>query len=175
MLLIETDDMPTIAGVKSPSDLYWVLKSPASLAGMRYPRRDFPWTGLLAAGLGGVVALAPGRYDPSPLKLLFSQRLEDLSHGANPSNPKKEEHLITEAVEITLRSLRSGQGVVVHCMGGRGRTGTVLGAVLRKLGYGFPEVLAYLNRIHKARGKPGWPESPWQSAFVEQGTVEKSC
>lgn len=175
MLFIETDEMPTIAGVNSPSDLYWILKSPAPLAGMRYPRADFPWRGLSSVGLCGVVALAPGRYDPSPLKLLFSQRLEDLCHGGNPRDPKKEERLITDAVEITLRSLRSGQGVVVHCIGGRGRTGTVLGAVLRRLGYGFPEVLGYLNRIHKARGKPGWPESPWQSAFVDRGTIEKNC
>jgi polymorphic toxin system DSP-PTPase phosphatase-like protein len=175
MLLIETDEMPRIAGVHSPSDLYWVLKSPAPLAGMRYPRPDFPWRGLSAVGLSGVVALAPGSYDPSPLKLLFWQRLEDLCHGGNPSDPKKEERLIADAVEITLRSLRSGQGVVVHCIGGRGRTGTVLGAVLRRLGDGFPEVLGYLNRIHKARGKPGWPESQWQSAFVERGTIEKLC
>ena len=127
MVLIETDEMPTIAGVNSPSDLYWVLKSPAPLAGMRFPRPDFPWRGLSEVGLGGVVALAPSSYDPSPLKLLFSHRLEDLCHGGNPRNPKKEERLITDAVEITLRSLKSGQGVVVHCIGGQRSNRNCLG------------------------------------------------
>jgi hypothetical protein len=173
MLLLEAEETPRIAGVGSPSELYWVLKAPAPLAGMRFPRPDFPWESLSAAGFVGVVALAPGSYDPSPLKVLFSKRLEDLCHGGNPQNPSREENLITEAVEITLNSLRSGQGVVVHCVGGRGRTGTVLGAVLRRLGYSFPEVLGCLNRIHYARGKPGWPESPWQSAFIERATIER--
>ncbi len=175
MLLTETEVARPLLGVNCPSELYWVSESPAPLAGMRFPRPDFPWKNVSEAGFVGVVALEPGSYDPSPLRLLFSKRLEDLCHGGNPRNAKKEEALITEAVEITLSSLRSGQGVVVHCVGGRGRTGTVLGVVLRRLGHSFPEVLGFLNRIHKARGKPGWPESPWQAALVERGNQTLSA
>jgi protein-tyrosine phosphatase len=164
--LIEANGGVQIVGVSSPRDLYWVLKSPAPLAGMRMPHDPFPWNNLAAAGFSGVVALEPGTYDPSPLNLLFSERIEDLCHGGNPQNPNREERLITQAVETVVGSLQSGRGVVVHCMGGRGRTGTVIGGTLRRLGYGAQEVLAYLDRMHKARGKPGWPESPWQSAFI---------
>jgi protein-tyrosine phosphatase len=139
---------------------------------MRYPRRDFPWKSLSASGFGGVIALEPGDYDPSPLKLLFSQRLEDLFHGGSPRSPSKEQRLISEAVETAVSSLRAGLGVVVHCLGGRGRTGTVIGGVLRRLGYGAGEVIDYLKRIHQARGKPGWPESPWQSALVESSIFD---
>jgi protein-tyrosine phosphatase len=55
---------------------------------------------------------------------------------------------------------------VVHCVGGRGRTGTVLGCVLRELGHSPGEVVDFLDRVHKARGKAGWPESPWQGQLV---------
>ncbi len=48
---------------------------------------------------------------------------------------------------------------MVHCHGGTGRTGTVLGCVLRELGVQAAEVIDFLDRVHKARGKPGWPES----------------
>ncbi len=167
MFLVEPNDGPTIAGVSSPSELYWVLKALAPLAGMCYPRHDFPWVNLAAAGFGGVVSLHPGDYDPSPLTLLFSKKLEDLFHGGDPQDPAQEKRLITEAAETVSRALESGQGVVVHCCGGRGRTGTVIGCVLRRLRYGTPEVLAYVDRVHKARGKPGWPESRWQEALVE--------
>lgn len=172
MSLIEASEARTILGIRSPSELYWVLKSPAPLSGMRYPRWDFPWEGLSAAGFGVVIALEPGDYDPSPLKLLFSQRLEDLCHGGSPRSPNTEQGLITEAVKTAVNSLQSGKGVVVHCQGGRGRTGTVIGGVLRRLGYGAGDVIAYLNRIHRARGKPGWPESPWQSQYVESSIFD---
>jgi len=141
---------------------------------MRYPRADFPWRALSATGVGALVALQPGSYDSSPLRLIFSKRLEDLCHGGNPRNSVNEERLIAEAVSIIITSLNSGQGVAVHCMGGRGRTGTVIGAVLRRLGYPYPEVVNYLNRLHRARGKPGWPESPWQSALIRSSIFDPS-
>src|ERR1035441_9543621 len=141
--LIEANEGVQISDLASPRDFYWVLKSPAPLAGMRMPRSAFPWKNLAAAGFSGVVALAPGTYDPSPLKLLFSERIEDLCHGGNPQNPNREERLITQAVETVVGSLQSGRGVVVHCMGGRGRTGTVLGGALRGLGYGAQEHLPH--------------------------------
>jgi protein-tyrosine phosphatase len=54
----------------------------------------------------------------------------------------------------------------VHCMGGRGRTGTVIGVALVMLGHDADDTVAYLDRVARARGRRGWPESPWQANVV---------
>jgi len=172
MSLVEPKDAPQIPGMASPSELYWVLKVPAPLAGMRYPRPDVPWANLAAAGFRCVVSLHPATYDPNPLVQIFSAHLEDLCHGREPREPAKETRLIAEAAETVVEALRSGEGVVVHRVGGRGRTGSVIGCVLRRLGYDAGEVVPYLDRVHKCRGKDGWPESPWQAALVEKEAVD---
>ena len=62
----------------------------------------------------------------------------------------------------------AGEGVVVHCMGGIGRTGTVIGCVLRDFGFSADEVVAYLDRINRSRGLRGWPETEWQAEMVRK-------
>jgi len=77
------------------------------------------------------------------------------------------EHL-KNLMPVVREALAHGEGVVVHCAGGRGRTGTVLGATLVSLGFAPAEVVAHLDLVHKARGTSGWPESPWQSAILQR-------
>jgi protein-tyrosine phosphatase len=113
-----------------------------------------------------LVALHPGNYDPAPLNILCAEKLQDLVGGGPPRNPERERETIERIVRLIVEALRAGDGVAVHCVGGRGRTGTVLGCVLRELGHGATEVVDYLDRVHKARGKSGWPESPWQAQLV---------
>jgi hypothetical protein len=168
--LLHPKDMLRIEGVDIPNDLYQILDTPP-LAGMRYPRWSPPWSRLKAAGFQYVVKLHEGypKYDPAPLTLLHSVRLQDLIGGGSPQDPEREERLIRKTVNIILKKLALGEGVVVHCEGGRGRTGTVLGCVLRGLGFSSSEVISYLDSLHQARGKPApaWPESRWQSKLVE--------
>lgn len=166
MVLIEANAGTQITGVEIPQEVYWVLASPTPLAGMKYPRSSFPWMSLKAAGFSQVVSLHPGPYNPAPLTTAFSEHLQDLVGGGPPGNEAQEKQKIKRAVAATLDALRSGQGVVVHCLGGRGRSGTVLGCVLRELGFGPEEAVGFLDRVHKARGKPGWPESTFQSSLV---------
>jgi protein-tyrosine phosphatase len=64
--------------------------------------------------------------------------------------------------------LQAGDGVVVHCAGGTGRTGTVIGCVLRLLGVAAVQVISYLDHLHQARGRSGWPEAEWQSQVVRR-------
>jgi len=166
MTLIEKGQGPPIVGVQVPKEFYWVLTEPTPLAGMKYPAASFPWSNLSAAGFAQVVSLHPGAYDPTPLTRVFSEHLEDLFGGGSPQHDGKEREKIRRAVKALVGALQSRQGVVVHCCGGRGRSGTVLGCCLRELGFGAEEIIKYLDRLHKARSKSGWPESPWQSSVV---------
>lgn len=170
MALIEPETGALIAGIEIPDEFYWVLTSPAPLAGMKYPRPSLPWANLKAAGFEWVVSLHRdrGSYSPEPLEIACVEHLEDLVAGEPPRNETLEEEKIKRAVAATVSCLQLGEGVVVHCHGGRGRTGTVIGCVLRELGFESDEVIGFLDRVHKARGKPGWPEAVWQSTLVRK-------
>jgi protein-tyrosine phosphatase len=167
--LLHPAEMPPILGVEIPDELYWIIREPAPLAGMRYPW-SAPWAEIAAAGFHHIVCLTSERprYDPSPLRLACATTLEDLFGGEYPRHPAEEERRIHVAVRVVLSKLRLGEGVVVHCEGGVGRTGTVIGCVLRDVGLSSPAVLAYLDAVNKARGMRGWPESPWQAHVVER-------
>jgi protein-tyrosine phosphatase len=168
--LLPVSSMPKPKGLRVPEDAYFVTNSPALLAGMRYPSGGSVWQPLFDLGVQTVICLtdSPARYDPAPLRVGLALRLDDLIHGGPPRDEKREEEAIRSAMSRVLDLLRRGQGVVVHCHGGRGRSGSVLGCVLVGLGHSPDEVISYLNDLHRARGKSGWPESPWQSEIVRR-------
>lgn len=167
-MLIPPDQGPAVVGLRVPGDLYWVLRTPAPLAGMRLPGPTWPWAAIHDSGFSDVVSLHPCNQDPAPLTKVFAEHLEDLVGGWPPHKPEREVSLIRAAVHAIVQSLRARRGVVVHCWGGRGRTGTVLGCALRELGHDGEAVVAYLNRVHVARGEEGWPESSWQGDLVRR-------
>lgn len=159
--------MPSIPGLAIPKQFYQVLDDPAPLGGIPYPNDRTPWKSFDALGFRWVLRLAEGpAYDPAPLQLLDAVELQDLYGGLSPADPQQQERLIREAAGLVAGKLSQGQGVLVHCWGGTGRTGTVLGCALRLLGFESQEVIDYLNRINQARGKPGWPESSWQAELL---------
>jgi protein-tyrosine phosphatase len=66
-----------------------------------------------------------------------------------------------ELVESLVRRLRSGSTVVVHCLAGLGRTGTVAACLLVACGRSTAEA------IHAVRSaRPGSIQNPAQEAFV---------
>ena len=121
MKLVEPNNGTVIDGVDVPGELYWVFQSPTPLAGMKYPRTGFPWPSLKAAGFSQVISLHPASYEPAPLTIGFAEHLEDLVGGRIPANPREEIVKIKRAVTATIVAWRSCNGVVVHCLGGRGR------------------------------------------------------
>ena len=153
--------MPVIEGIRIPINFYVVLKEPVPLAGMSYPALRTPWEKIGNAGFSGVVCLCNSEvpYDPYPLKVLFSAELEDLHHGDSPSDPETQEWLVRKATGVIRREMDAGKGIVVHCVGGIGRTGTVIGCVLKDLGFSADEVINYLERTNRSRGFRGWPET----------------
>jgi hypothetical protein len=173
--LLAVQEMPTIPGLDTPRQFYVPTLAPAPLAGMPYPTPGTPWQTFYRLGYCHVVRLdmeKPG-YDPFPLNRLHSVAMEDLVHAQPPQDPPAEQALIKQAVSAILGVLDKGEGVITHCVGGTGRTGTALGCTLVALGYSAPEVIAYLDQLNKARGKSGWPESAWQSELLSSFSASR--
>jgi protein-tyrosine phosphatase len=166
---VDADRMPSIAGIDVPKEIYLVLERPARLAGMIRPTARTPWSALADEGFRYVVCLTDdvAPYDPSPLSVLHAVGLEDLYGGLTPKDTKRESEKIIAAAEETVSALREGHGVVVHCAGGTGRTGSVIGVVLRMYGHSADDVRAYLDRLHRQRGS-GWPESFWPATIFDR-------
>ena len=151
-----------------PADLYFVARVPAPLVGMGFPAR-IDWQLLYDEGIRHVVCLthnadvpynsAPVFCHPIALQDLFCEPL-------GPTDPVGELAKVRDAARITADALASGEGVAVHCRGGRGRAGTVIGMALVELGHRPRDVVNYLDRLHRTRGKGGWPESPWQAEVI---------
>ena len=163
------------AGLDTPRRFYRVLDVPAPLAGMSFPDRP-PWTAVAAAGFQSIACLTNdvSPYDPSPLRVLRARKFEDLVGGRQPRDPQREADLLRETVQAVVDELRAGKGVVVHCRGGTGRTGTVIACVLVTLGMSEADVMKYMSTVNEARGMShGWPESDWQkhqvAGFIPKG------
>jgi Tyrosine phosphatase family len=139
------------------------------LGAARLPGPEMDWKGMSSIGFRWVICACsedPG-YDPFPLKFLARIRLTDLSDGGSPDNARAEFEQIAAVASQAFSKLKEG-GILVHCVGGRGRTGTIIGAILRHCGYGAAEVIDFLDAAYRDAGRPGWPESPWQAQVVER-------
>jgi len=99
--------------------------------------------------------------------MLRAAAFKDLVGGSQPDNAQREAHMLGAVVQAVVDELRGGRGVVVHCAGGTGRTGTVLACTLAALGVPEADVLKYMTIVNMARGKAhGWPEADWQKTRV---------
>ena len=149
-----------------PGDLWWVSRVPVPLAGMAYPRAGaFP--ALAHAGFGHLVCLTddPAPYDAAPLSVT-AIRLQEMIVRRTPADPDAEERRVHRAADDVVEHVAQGIGVAVHCHGGRGRTGTVLGCALVRLGHDPGTVVDWLHRVQRTRGRRGWPEQAWQASVV---------
>ncbi len=159
--------MPAVAGLSVPGDVYWILRRPAPLLGMTRPTATTPWATLFSLGARRVACLTDDvpDYDPAPLTFACAVGLQDLCGGIHPDHPEAEAEKVQLAAASVLDALDRGEGVVVHCAGGTGRTGTVIGAALVALGIPAADVIAHLQAVNKLRGRT-WPESPWQQELL---------
>ncbi len=171
-LLAPAAEVGFLGAVAMPAELYFVTRTPAALVGMAYPSR-VDWSLLAEEGVHHVVCLTHDDppYDASPL-LVHGVALQDLfARTAGPDDTAAERERVLRAAGIVVDAVQRGEGVAVHCRGGRGRAGTVLGVALVQLGHDPKRVVDYLDRLHRARSKDGWPEHPWQAELVLKGVV----
>lgn len=155
-----------------PGDLWWVCAEPTPLAGMGYPRAGV-WDTLAERGFVHVVDLTRdvSKYDAAPL-VGHPSRLSDLISRRTPPDPERDEARIRSAAALVAERWSAGEGVVVHCHGGRGRTGAVIGSALVRLGHPPEEVVDWLHRVQRTRGRRGWPEQRWQAEVVLRATAD---
>lgn len=154
-----------------PRGFYRILDAPVPLAGCEIPLDFVRFDQLHEAGFRRVYCLCAEspRYSPAPLKLAIACDLDDLSYREFPRKPREEEVRIESIAVDIVSALSRGEGCLVHCAAGRGRTGSVIGVVLRKLGVPADVVIQHLDSVHQFRNGASWPESPWQAALVSRG------
>jgi hypothetical protein len=164
--LLEPAEMPAFQGLHVPAQFWWAFPPPAPLAAMEYPR-NFDWEQAAALGFERIVCLTSSEasYDASPL-ILSGFELQDLYGGKIPVDAVAELNAIRSAVDLIAASVNRAEGVLVHCVGGTGRSGTVVGATLVALGEDPVKVATWLQRVHRGRGRH-WPESSWQREVLD--------
>lgn len=117
----------------------WVLTG--RLAGMAYPPEDAAEE-LRAYGIRAVLSLTERPPTIALEEAGFAWHHEPVYDFAAPTA-----EALRRAVEFCRRHLDRGESVVVHCMAGIGRTGTVLAAVLVSLGRSAPQAIDEVRRL----------------------------
>lgn len=163
-----------------PLNCYWVL--PGRFLAGEYPgaadereaRRRLDW--LLSQGVSWILDLTqPGEYGLPPYTSLLQAdagpwtretaylRLSIPDYGT-PS--RQEMQRLQESLQD---ALEAGHTVYVHCYGGVGRTGTVVGCYLRQQGFDGPSALAEIGRLRQdlPNGSLSSPETEAQRRMIE--------
>lgn len=169
--LLALEEMPHIQELDIPEEFYLVTRDPAPLAGMHRPSISTPWNELHRIGLRQIVCLTKTLpdYKTDLLTIAGHFPLQDLFNGTTPDDGVMEKNLVMKATHQILSLVICRVGVVVHCDGGTGRTGTVIGCVLIGLGYNASDTLSYLDSLNRKRGAcKGWPESQWQADMLQK-------
>jgi len=159
-----------IGNLDIPHDVWWAVNEPP-LIGSVYPRPDFDFGAFAAHGVFSVVNLHDDlpTYDPSPLRFLWCGALTDLRTDVAPHAPDREKALYQHIAHLVAAELCFGRGVLVHCLGGRGRTSAIIGLAMLYMGINQATIQDFLASVHAARGKfkpYGWSDSSWQYAIV---------
>lgn len=133
---------------------------------------------LLDAGVREFVDLTAEHEGPGPYLPVLARRAAaraaDIRHRrfAIPDYDVPPAPLMREVLDAIYGALDAGEGIYVHCWGGVGRTGTVVGCLLREQGYTGTEALALLERkwqvVEKRTRHPHSPETATQVAFIER-------
>ena len=100
--------------------------------------------------------------------LMVEYRRRPIVDRSTPESPAQ----MAEILDTIDAAIKSGRTVYVHCWGGVGRTGTVVGCYLVRHGMNGDEALRYLNArwqtVAKRLYHPHSPETPEQWDYVRR-------
>ena len=144
---------------------YWA-KDGILLAG-EYPKSAASIKALEDAGIVSFIDLTEGAYEP------YDHLLENADRRHFPINdydvPKSKEHTIAILNRID-HNMRNNRPTYIHCYGGRGRTGTIIGCWLARRGHQGEDALKKLRELwaQNPKSKRGLqtPETPEQEQYI---------
>ena len=164
---------------------YWLL--PGRFAAGEYPGEKDPaqaavkLRALLDAGIDHFVDLTEERDGLEPYAAIAHAEARSaglsIAHERHPitdlSVPRSRDEMIA-ILDAIDEALDDGRTVYLHCWGGVGRTGTVVGCWLVRHGRTGEEALAQLRAwwqgVAKVQRKPESPETPSQFRYVREWT-----
>jgi hypothetical protein len=133
-----------------PPGFSWVLDK--QLAGMKFPSTPDDYRCLVSLNIGLIVCVneLPPKFDFETL-WETSQRPVFLHVPIDDYGVPKDPHIFDTWIELAKQVIRSGKGVVVHCMAGLSRTGMALACYLVSAnGLSTQEAIQLVN---ETRGK----------------------
>ena len=183
---LDAADRP--AGTAPPSaNSYWVV--PGRFAAGEHPgptdlEREVRLVALLDAGVDYCIELTEAHEVPPYLGALrcLARRRGVVVHGVRrpirdggvPKTPAQ----MVQILDAIDAALDAGRTIYVHCFGGIGRTGTVVGCHLVRRGYRGGDALDHLAElwrgVKKVRYEPATPETDEQVAYVRRWREDRA-
>ncbi len=143
--------------IDKPTNFGWVIEG--SLAGSGLPSSPSQVRWLKKHGVGSILTL---REVPLPKEYIDGTGVNYMHIQMSDHDAPSQESL-SKAVGYVRSEIEKGNAVVVHCLAGQGRTGTVLSCYLVEYQEREPaEVIAQLRK-----DRPGSVESSQESAVFE--------
>ena len=173
-------DTPGDVVARPHANCYWVI--PGRLLAGEHPGATVAAVGiarvdaLLDSGVRHLIDLTAEHEGPAPyVPMLFERAaargvrvFHDRFTIADFDVPSAT--LMRTTLDVIYSSLAAGETLYLHCWGGVGRTGTVVGCLLRELGYPAGEALDLIGRkwlsMEKRNRHPHSPETPAQREYV---------
>jgi len=175
-------DTPGDSVARPHANCYWVI--PGRLLAGEHPGAMVAAEGiarvdaLLDAGVRRFIDLTAEHEGPGPYVAILFERAATRGVGvahrrfAIPDFGVPSSTLMRAALDAIYAAIDAGDTLYVHCWGGVGRTGTVVGCLLREQGFDVAAALGMIERKWQSVEKRAWhprsPETPGQVAFIEQ-------